>query len=37
VKKLIGGNHQPFGHLIARGILIGVMKKGYVGFFKDKE
>jgi hypothetical protein len=37
VKKLTCGNHQPFGHLIARGILLGVKKKGYVGFFRDKE
>lgn len=37
VKKLTGKNHQPFEHLLARGILIGVEKKGYVGFLRDKE
>jgi hypothetical protein len=37
VKKLISRNHQPFEHLIAKGILIGVEKKGYVGLLGDKE
>jgi hypothetical protein len=37
VQKLTSGNHQPFGHLIAREILIGVENKGYDGFLKDKE
>jgi hypothetical protein len=37
VQKLTSGSYQPFGHLIVREILIGVEKKGYDGFLKDKE
>lgn len=36
-KKLTNENHQPFEHLITRGILIGEEKEGYVGFLMDKE
>ncbi len=37
MQKLVSGSHQPFGHLIAREILIGVEKKGFDGLLKDKE
>jgi len=37
VKKLTNENHQPFEHLITRGILIGEEKEGYVGILMDKE